>query len=137
MNANRRDATASLRLAADLEALRALGPWLHDLLDEGGAGELHGRLELALHEICVNVVQHAYAGLPGTIQLAGRVGPGEVELSVVDGGAAFDAAGVRVPVPTVPQEHGYGLEIVKQLVNELSYSREQEGRNRWVLRVDR
>jgi serine/threonine-protein kinase RsbW len=128
---------ARLRLPADLLALRDLGPWLRGLLDPAGAGELHGRLELALHEVCVNVVQHAYGEAGGTIDVSGRAGPGSVELTVTDCGAAFDAAAVTAPRPGVPQERGYGLGIVEQLVDELTYIREGEGRNRWVLRVGR
>ena len=125
-----------LSLPADLAALRELGPWLRDLLDRAGAGELHSRLELALHEVCVNVVRHAYDDGPGTVDVAGSVGPAAVELTVTDHGAAFDSTAVTPPTPGEPQVHGYGLLLVEQLVDRLDYLR-TEGQNRWLLQVSR
>lgn len=126
--------TEALVLPADLAALRELGPWLAGLLESGGRAQLAPRLELALHELCVNVVTHAYDGGPGELRVSGTAGPDGVELLVVDDGAGFDREAVVAPTPGVPQEHGWGLHLVDQLVDEVHYTRE-EGQNRWLLRA--
>lgn len=126
-----------LDLDADLAALRALGPWLSDVLAAAGASAAHGSLELALHEICVNVVTHAYANTPGRIQVRACCGPETIELEVRDRGrTAFDPTEAVEPVAGAPQIHGYGLMIARKLVDELTYTRE-EGTNVWLLRTRR
>lgn len=127
----------NLDLNADLLELRALGPWLADVLAAAGASEAHGSLELALHEICVNVVTHAYDGRDGKISVRSRCTADAIELEVRDTGrTGFDPDDVDEPVPGVPQIHGYGLMIARQLVDELSYTSE-EGTNVWLLRIRR
>ncbi len=129
--------TDSLDLVADLGELRGLGPWLSVTLGAAGLGSLQGSWELALHEVCVNVVTHAYAHSPGRIRIRSRVDRDVVEFEIRDeGAAAFDPAETVEPVPGEPQIHGYGLMIVRQLVDEVRYTRE-EGTNVWLLRTRR
>lgn len=127
----------ALDLDADLAELRALGPWLAHVLDAAGAASAHGSLELALHEVCVNVVTHAYEDGPGRIQVRSRCDDETIELEVCDhGSAVFDESGAPEPVPGVPQIHGYGLMIARQLTDELIYHREDD-MNIWLLRARR
>lgn len=126
-----------LDLDADLARLRALGPWLATVLENAGAAELHAPLELALHEVCVNVVTHAYASTSGRIHVGARCDAEAVELEVRDHGAeVFEEAEAPEPVPGVPQIHGYGLMIARRLTDELRYHRE-DGTNVWLLRTRR
>jgi serine/threonine-protein kinase RsbW len=133
--------TPTSRLAIDANplAVRDIGPWLAALLaalptDERDA--LLSRLELAVHEVCMNVVDHA--GLPpgSSLQLVGTVDGHRVRIEIHDDGSPFDASGVPEPVAGVPQVRGYGLMIVRQLVDTVDYSREG-GHNTWVLQVHR
>ena len=50
----------------------------------------HNKIELALHEVCVNVVDHAYGGGPGELTVAGTAADTTVELRVTDTGGAFE-----------------------------------------------
>ncbi len=129
--------TDRLDLGADLAELRGLGPWLEEILAAAGLGGLQGSLELALHEVCVNVVTHAYANGPGRIAIRSRVDVEMIEFEVRDTGTAvFDPDDANEPDPDTPQIHGYGLMIVRRLVDELRYTRE-EGTNVWLLRTHR
>ncbi|MEV8508425.1 ATP-binding protein [Actinoplanes sp. NPDC051475] len=117
---------APLVLPADHEALRGLGPWLAELVGEPLPGDMPGllsRIELALHEVCVNVVDHAYGGGPGELTIAGTADDTTVELRVTDSGRAFEQHAVVAPRAGVPQIRGYGLMIVKQLVDDVDYER--------------
>lgn len=128
-----------LTLSADLAAVRGIGPWLADLLgdcisDENAA--VFERVELALHEICVNIVDHAYQGQPGTFTIHGVVSADRVTAEVVDHGIPFDEDAVCPPVPGIPQVGGYGLVIVKRLVDTVAYQRVNDT-NRWRIEVAR
>jgi serine/threonine-protein kinase RsbW len=124
----------SLEIAADLFAVRELGPWLRDLVSsvvsEHGSDEIVGPIELALHELCINIVEHSYRGTAGSIQLSGeRVGD-QLVFTVRDLGYAFDGdlGNVRET-----QEHtirGYGLAILQQLAASLAYERDGDS-NCW------
>ncbi|WBM78887.1 ATP-binding protein [Cryobacterium breve] len=119
--------------------VRKIGPWLHDVLDDlpdHEAGAIAPRLELAVHEVAMNIIDHA--GLPVTaeIRFSAEITDSVVEIRVTDPGRPFDPTGVRIPVAGVPQERGYGLMLVRKLVNDLGYHRLDTG-NRWTLRVNR
>ncbi len=132
--------TAQLELPADLLELRRLRPWLDRWLSDVAADTADGHavegladgLELALHEVCVNAVQHAYEGAGGTLRIAASCADGWLHFSVSDSGRRFVSDDAPAPVPGIPQIHGYGLAIVRQLVDELRYERE-EGVNQWHL----
>jgi anti-sigma regulatory factor (Ser/Thr protein kinase) len=116
---------APLVLPAEHEALRSLGPWLAELLGTPLADVpgLLARIELALHEVCVNVVDHAYGGGPGELTVTGRADDRIVELRITDTGCAFERHEVVAPQAGVPQIRGYGLMIVHQLVDDVEYDR--------------
>ncbi|MEV4639864.1 ATP-binding protein [Actinoplanes sp. NPDC049548] len=130
---------ATLVMPADHESLRRLGPWLTELLGEPLPGDVPGllsRIELALHEVCVNVVDHAYGGGPGELTVTGRADDTTVELTVTDTGCAFERHAVVAPRAGVPQIRGYGLMIVNQLVDQVDYDR-VDATNICTLRISR
>jgi serine/threonine-protein kinase RsbW len=107
-------------------AVRAIGDWLRDAtaeLDRATADALLMRAELATHEACMNVVDHA--GLPdgSTIELLAALNDDRLTVTVRDAGQPFDLAHVSVPDPQVLQERGYGVKIIRSLVNNLAYRR--------------
>lgn len=91
-------------------------------------------LELAVQEVAVNIVKHAYAHSAGRIQmtLCLEAQPARLTILLQDTGASFDPA--RVPPPKLGelQEHGFGLFLVRQLMDEVEYSYSAKG-NRWKL----
>jgi serine/threonine-protein kinase RsbW len=133
---------ASLTMNADALSLRKLGPWVTDLLAGAGEGAaaLQGRVELAVHEVCMNVVDHAYAldhdPSPADIEVAGWLDDDAVRIRVTDRGSGFERDAVSRPQPGVPQIRGYGLLIVEKLADDVQYLR-ADGRNTWTLRFHR
>lgn len=121
-----------LSLVANLVALRDIGPWLTDFLgqhplDSDVALDVHGRSELAVHEIAVNQVEHAQAS---ELTLCVWLENERLVFSLTDNGAAFAQDEVTPPDPDVPQVRGYGLHIVEMLAEDFSYERIDQ-QNRW------
>jgi len=116
--------SAELRLEANYLALRAIGPWLESLL-LGHCVDQLGTIELGVHELATNSVDHAQSR-DGILTLRGTVEAGCLRIVMHDRGIEFDAARVATPHPDRPQVRGYGLMILEQLVEELVYERQGE-----------
>lgn len=113
-----------LRLEATYLALRDIGPWLESLLAGQNIDQL-GAIELGVHELATNSVDHAQPS-DGVLTLSGSVEGGHLRIVMRDRGIEFDAAKVTAPHPDRPQVRGYGLMILEQLADELVYERQGE-----------
>lgn len=129
-------AVHELTVLADFAALRDLGPWIRDTFPHAD----HGSIELALQELGVNIIEHAYnadgsPGAAGTASILVTASSDDgcgVTFTVTDEGAPPRDALTTRPDPNVPQVGGYGLLIIEQLATELSHQR-LDGRNVWTL----
>jgi serine phosphatase RsbU (regulator of sigma subunit)/anti-sigma regulatory factor (Ser/Thr protein kinase) len=92
-------------------------------------------IELAISEICTNIVKHAYAGIEGEIRGQVTLLNNGVQLDFFDSGAGFDPNSVPEPVadPNNLKEGGYGLHIVRQIMDVVSYESEADKGNHWHL----
>jgi sigma-B regulation protein RsbU (phosphoserine phosphatase) len=92
-------------------------------------------IELAISEICTNIIQHAYGGQKG--QITGRITLLQhgVYLDFYDTGVSFDPSTIPEPNANPHQlmEGGYGLHIVRQIMDVVTYSRHPERGNHWHL----
>ena len=90
---------------------------------------------LALHELCANIIEHAYHGYSGDIQveLSLQYEPHMIQALIFDSGDSFDKLTVSAPNLEEPQERGYGLFLIEQLVDEIKYTRLAAG-NQWQLK---
>ena len=127
--------TATLELTADYEAARAIGPWLTQTLEDLKAphAERVGELELAIHELAINIVDHAYddTSRPGATYTIGlHCEDDELIASFSDHGCAY--VDERQPKGDEPTIRGYGLIIVEQLASKVTYER-VGSENRWTL----
>jgi anti-sigma regulatory factor (Ser/Thr protein kinase) len=96
-------------------------------------------LRTAVLEICENVIHHAYRGRDsaGTLSLTLQRRGDRVEACLSDEGIEFvepPHVGKINPddVANLP-EGGFGLNLARASVDELSYRRTPTGLNRWVL----
>lgn len=91
-------------------------------------------IELAVHEACANIVEHAYAGLPGRINVTFtlREEPRYLMVDLEDNGRSFDITTVAKPDLSQPHTGGYGLFLVHRLMDSVSYS-PKPGSNHWRL----
>ncbi|MFZ4661115.1 MAG: ATP-binding protein [Caldilineaceae bacterium] len=91
-------------------------------------------LELAIQEVAVNIVNHAYAEKEGQIQMRLHLSeqPPQLTLFFHDTGVSFDPTVVPAPQLGELQEHGFGLFLVRELMDEVTYQADATG-NRWKL----
>lgn len=112
----------------DVRFAGLLGITARWLSDEGAH-----RARLGLHELLVNIRDHAYCGGPGPIDVAITATPSGLTVSVTDWGRSLGQ--VDVPgTPKVSEWGGYGLSIIEGSFDDVEYRR-GIGRNEWTLTV--
>jgi serine/threonine-protein kinase RsbW len=91
-------------------------------------------LRLALQEACNNIVDHAYKNQQGRIELTFRLlnTPAAIQIDIIDNGDSFDIEQAPTPNLEQPQIRGYGLYLMRQLLDEVFYET-QSGYNHWRL----
>lgn len=95
----------------------------------GATEETLNLLELAVSEAATNIVLHAYKGAcDRPIELVVAVEPEQVTVSLFHYGLDFDRNSVPPPVFD-GRESGYGLYLINQAVDELSYFHDDCGRS--------
>jgi serine/threonine-protein kinase RsbW len=80
-------------------------------------------IQLAIQEGCSNIVDHAYSGEPGSlsITLILNDNPFTLTIELRDTGESFDPTSVEAPDLGVPQVRGYGMFIMRALMDEVVY----------------
>ncbi len=129
-----------LELPAKLQYLNILGVCIEAILEGLDALEaletLSYTIQLGIHEICTNIIQHAYVQEQEeqriTITMVIKTGPRRLLVTLFDTGIAFDLTTVQDPNLDEGQIHGYGLFLAKRVLDEVTYSRQPDG-NHWQL----
>jgi len=130
--------TVRLELPATHKYLNVIGACIRAMLDREqglpGQESLFYNIELAVHEACTNIVEHAYAGISGRIDIAFTLDESlrQFIIELNDRGQSFSLSDVVAPDLSQPQTSGYGLFLVNQLMDEVTYF-PQPGNNRWRL----
>ncbi len=129
-----------LDIPATLKYLHLVGSCLDGILtQENDLSEpeiLSNDVQLAVQEICTNIVRHAYSCEQSetriTVEILMQEQPKRLTVDLFDTGRVFDASKVQEPDLENGQIHGYGLFLVKNLMDDVSYCRHDE-RNCWHL----
>lgn len=138
MDSMEQETMIRLDLPASHKYLNVLGACISAMLQrvEGlkEPGKLAYDIELATHETCTNIVDHAYGGINGRIRVSLCLLENKrqfvVELN--DTGRSFDMSTAQSPNFDEPQIRGYGLFLMHQLMDKVEYI-PQPGNNRWRL----
>lgn len=127
--------TTKKTFSADLKELKKMIEWARGYLLQIDCDPiLIRKVELALEEALVNIIRHAYESKGGSIDLCflGKK-KGYLEIEIQDQGPPFNPVKEAAPVnPSLPLEErevgGLGVHLMKQMVDEVLYRRE-ENRN--------
>lgn len=128
----------SLVVDADLLAIREFGDFLHRVVGasvDGDAADLVGGMELAVQELAVNIVEHAYGDAHGLVSIAWSVEDGLGVIEIRDQGPPFDWGDAKRADLEVPQVNGYGLIIIETITESFTHERVGDD-NVWVMRFD-
>lgn len=89
---------------------------------------------LALHELLVNIVAHAYAGAEGQIDLDIQQTADALTLTVTDQAATAFELPESIAAPDLSDlpESGMGLFIIREVFDDVNYMHLAPG-NRWIL----
>jgi serine/threonine-protein kinase RsbW len=84
------------------------------------------RIELAVDEACSNIIDHAYQGDPGTIQLEVDIEPQyQLTIVLVDQGESFDPDHVPAYAPCTSLDDvkigGLGIHLMRQAMDNVCY----------------
>jgi serine/threonine-protein kinase RsbW len=114
---------ADLIIDSRLEELDRARQWVSGhARSEGFAPKAVFDLALVLSEVCTNVIKHAYRGEPNLpIELKLAIDETKLTLSVHDHGAKFDIHAYQPPDLSQPRESGYGVFIIRSLMDEVEY----------------
>jgi anti-sigma regulatory factor (Ser/Thr protein kinase) len=120
-----------LRVAADLRAMDKVRAFMKKALQGVEMTEEDGfKIELSLHEICINIALYAYPGEKGEIVLRAWFEEDRACFEFRDTGIAFD------PRPVLPPDireklrtgrrGGFGIYLFRTLMDGYEYRREGE-----------
>jgi anti-sigma regulatory factor (Ser/Thr protein kinase) len=121
MEANR--PTMKLSMSVELPRQRASVPMVrhlasHSLRQLGVIPDVIDDIEIALSEVCTNVIDHAELGDSYDVEL--YVKGSHCEIRVVDAGRGFDAMELAQHSADVDFERGRGLAIVRALMDQVA-----------------
>jgi serine/threonine-protein kinase RsbW len=131
--------SVQLDLPATTKYLHLLGPCVSQMLVrvEGlsDTAALAYNIQLAVHEACTNIVLHAYCGrheqrIQVTFSL--ETSPRQLVVELRDTGNSFAIDQVPDPDLERGQVHGYGLFLMRSLLDEITYQ-PLTGANLWRL----
>jgi serine/threonine-protein kinase RsbW len=116
-------AGGTLRIASDPRRFGEARAWLAGLANAAGfdPGAIHD-LSVALSEACANAHRHAYEGRTGgAIDIEAVWDGGAMRVAVRDYGVRFDPEAWRPPDLDDPVEGGYGVFLMRNVVDELRF----------------
>ena len=123
---------AKIEIFSSLAELERLRLFLQDGCDKAHAIDKEHvmKLELALNEVASNVIRHSYQGRSGQkIQAELDVYPKRIVVRLYHCGLPFTKPQVSSPAFDGTQQHGFGLYLIRNCVDEIHYATEPDGRN--------
>ena len=131
--------TIELDLPATHKYLNVLGDCIAGMLARADGLEdfqtLSYNLQLGVHEVCANIIDHAYRDQPeGRIKVSLTLTDDSSQfiVNLQDTGHSFDPTLVPLPEFETEQVRGYGLFLVYSLIDSVNYC-PNPGQNTWQL----
>ena len=119
-----------MRFPADLAQILPALLWIRGELSNLSLDKSTlNKIELVSEEALVNIVEHAYQGLSGDIELVVSSSPKQIEIVIKDQGPPFDPLNAPIDFdPTLPLEErklgGLGIPMIRKFMDQVLYKRE-------------
>ena len=129
------EAVYTYKGAVDLDDLHDLRQQTEDALKERGlAQEACESLVLVVDEWITNIINHAYQGKKGELELKVDVRHDQARICISDHGPVFDITSYKdVTIKNINTEEskpgGLGIELIRRMVDSLEYTRSEDGWN--------
>jgi len=129
---NRTVREAEAAFGSDLEELARVRSFIRGFCEATGdprvGEEQIGRLELALTEAAANIIKHGYDGETGReIRVHAEVRGDRLTVRMRHHGKPFDPEHVSEPSFDGSRDSGFGLFIIRQCVEDLSFHQDAQG----------
>lgn len=113
-----------LTIESRLEVIADARRWAAQYAKEAGfAKDDVFSIELAVGEALTNIIRHAYKDQPGhKIHLSLTIDKIEFRLRIRDFGQKFDPTHHPPPNLDVPHEGGYGIYLIKEVMDKATYN---------------
>ena len=120
--------------ASDLGQMRALREFVRSVCQqawpEPGDQTALDEIVLAVQEAATNIIRHAYGGRSDRdIHVEVTTSGDQVGISLFDHGKRFERTSAKPPATEGSQLGGWGIYLIEKLVDEVSYHRDDQGRN--------
>src|SRR5262245_34030148 len=108
-----------LTVPADLKTIENMTDFVESIVVDYPS-QLRSQIVLAIHELCLNIVEHAYAGATGEIELNADDENGILNVVVRDyaPNAYVASDEITAPDPLDYPEGGWGLYILHQVMDK-------------------
>lgn len=132
----------TITVAAGVDQLAGVRAFVREqVAAAGGDDETMGDLVQAVDELVCNVVEHGYAGRPGTIEVAFVETPDAIAFRIRDDAPAFDPTSVPEPPLDLPigqrRLGGMGVHLARALTDEFDHRILPTGGNEVTVRKRR
>jgi len=118
---------STLRIEGQPENLARIGDWVMESARACGLNQEDAfKIQLAVDEACTNVIEHAYNGQGGPIELSCQRDGAEIQVTIHDWGQPFDPTAIRPPDLAAPLKDrpigGLGLHFMHALMDRVQFT---------------
>jgi len=127
-----------LRIEAKLENLSVIADFISSSMSQLGIDADVLEVQMAVDEACTNIIEYAYSGEGGIINITCDVWDNNFVVTIRDKGKPFDPSSVPPPSLEADLEKrrigGLGIYLMRKFMDDVSYSFDAEKGNTLVMR---
>lgn len=118
-----------LKFSADSKSLQEIRDSLRDIMKKHSVNECTMRdIVLAINEACMNIIQHAYAGQTGEIQINIEKLPEQWRFILIDSGTPIDIINIKPRDLDDLRPGGLGLHFIRKTMDHVEYRHTKNGK---------
>lgn len=121
----------TLKVKSELSELKKVRAFLKEALEGRDVSEKNYYImDLALVEVCINIIKYAYPKNKGTIYLQSWIEKNKVFFEIKDDGIPFDPRSIKKPdiseIIEKEKKGGLGVFLIRSLMNSVEYHRKKD-----------